>query len=85
MTTLSTVSDYKQELGALKPHDEVRYSEYVQDFLFLATCGHGYLVVPKDSEHAATAKKICEYGYKGQLAYYLEEDCELSEFLEKIK
>lgn len=78
---------FELELQDLKSHDEVQmtvsYPHY-KGFEKIITAGHGYLIVPTGSEHYAVAKKICEYGFKGKYALYLEEDCEATEFLEKI-
>ena len=77
------------ELQALLGHDydEVQYSRpssYDSTYTFIATAGHGFLAVPKGDTHYTLAKRICSYGYKGKLAIYLEEDCEMSKFLTAI-
>ena len=78
--------EFAKELAKLRPHDAPDHTEEIQGFTFLATPGHGFLVVPKDSPHASAAKEVCQgYGHIGKLAYYLEEDCQAGEFLEKIK
>ena len=85
------MNKYKNELqGILSLRgigDRVQYS--VIDTLtgceFIGTAGHGYLVVPKESAMAHIADKICNCGFKGKLAFYLEEDCEYIEFAEAIK
>jgi len=78
---------YTQELARLKPDDEIQYIERLEKYPldFIGTAGHGYLVVPKEHPLHAHAHKICQYGYKGTHAVYLEEDCEASEFLNLIK
>ena len=51
------------------------------------TPSHGYLVVPKveDCEELLSiADGICKYGYKTNKAIYLEEDCEMTEFIKKV-
>lgn len=80
------MNKYEQELAALKPHDGINHTRQYKEtpYQFIDTYGHGYLIVPKSDPHAALAESICEYGYKGNLAFYLEEDCELYEFLNKI-
>jgi len=40
--------------------------------------------VPKEDQFYNVAKSIVEYGFKGDLAIYLEEDCEIDEFINKI-
>ena len=78
---------YQKELQRLKPDDEVQhYGNYdrTKGYSFIGTAGHGYLVVPKSDKNASIAKSICDYGYEGKLAYYLEEDCEVGEFLSAI-
>ena len=78
-------SAYEKELMKLRGDEDVQYStEQHYGYPFIDTCGHGYLVVTKDDPNFNIAKKIVEYGYKGKLAFYLEEDCEAPEFLKKI-
>lgn len=82
------MNKYERELSALKPYDEVQFTEQLtgkaQEFQFITTAGHGYLVVPKDNTMADIAKRICKYGFVGELAYYLEEDSEASEFIKVL-
>jgi len=76
-----------QELQVLKPWDKVQsINEYgaLKGYNKIYTSGHGYLVVPINDKNAKLAKSICEYGFVGQKAIYLEEDCELGEFLNQI-
>ena len=78
-------SAYEKELMKLGGDEDVKYStEQHHGYPLIDTCGHGYLVVTKDDPNFNIAKKIVEYGYKGKLAFYLEEDCEAPEFLKKI-
>lgn len=78
---------YEKELQMLKSHDEVQGTEKCSrtglDFIY--TAGHGYLVVPKSDKNIVVAEKICDYGYIGKEAIYLEEDCEAPEFIEQTK
>jgi len=76
---------YQKELQRLKPEDEVQGTEDFKGYEFIGTAGHGYLVVPKEDKNYSIAQKIISYGYKGDLAVYLEEDCEAGEFLTAIK
>ena len=77
---------YQQELQALRPHDEIQTFKPVgRGYNFIGTASHGYLVVPRNDLFANVAAKICEYGYKGKLAYYLEEDGEMHEFMQAVK
>lgn len=78
------MTTYEQELQALKSYDEVQSTEIVRGYDFITTAGHGYLVVPKSDPNSRTASRICNYGFKGKLATYLEEDYEASEFLKKV-
>lgn len=78
------MNKYEKELQNLKSYDEVQFSEELKGFQFITTAGHGYLVVPKENEHYPKAEKICKYGFKGQYAVYLEEDCEALEFINFI-
>lgn len=76
--------NYEQELQRLKSWDEVQYTTRVKGYDFITTAGHGYLVVPKGNAYYWLASKIVSYGFKGRQAIYLEEDCEASEFLNKV-
>ena len=76
---------YEKELSQLKPSDEIQFtSERYSGYDFITTAGHGYLVVPRDDNNYQKALRICEYGFKGFNACYLEEDCEFPEFIEAI-
>lgn len=82
------MNKYIQEFKQLKPYDPVQFITAAiknKGYDFITTAGHGYLIVPKTNKNAEVAKNIIEYGYEGALAYYLEEDCEAPEFLNKIK
>ena len=81
---------YVREFESLKSYDEVQYIDFIDagdhKFEFLATAGHGYLIVPRDSKFIDVAKNICtKYGYNGNLAIYLEEDCEAPAFIKQVK
>lgn len=79
---------YERELQLLKTHDEVQCTKsctYNPKYNFIITAGHGYLIVPADDENFEFARGIAEYGYRGNLAIYLEEDCEAGQFLTQIK
>ena len=79
------MSIYEKELQELKPNDEIQFtSERISGYDFITTAGHGYLVVPKEDKNYLKALKICEYGFKGFNACYLEEDCEVGEFIQAI-
>jgi len=76
---------FEKELQQLKPWDEVQFTRSIgRGYDKITTSGHGYLVVPKTDIFASNAKAICEYGFIGKLAYYLEEDSELSKFCKSI-
>lgn len=76
---------YMKELQELKPWDEVQVMKPVgRGYNFIFTAGHGYLVVPKQDPYYSVALGIAEYGFKGQHAVYLEEDCEASKFKELL-
>lgn len=82
------MNKYEQELQILKSHDEVQsyyQPEYAKGYYKIDTAGHGYLVVPVGDKNFGLATRTYEYGYRGNLAVYLEEDCEMSAFLERIK
>ena len=80
-------TNFEIELQELKPHDTVQTTEKCRytghDFIY--TAGHGYLTVPKRSKYYAIALKLCEYGSKGKLAVYLEEDCEAPEICKDVE
>jgi len=80
------MTQYEQELADLKTHDEVQGTEVCRysGLPFIYTAGHGYLVVPKTRNSYNVAVKLCNYGYKGKLACYLEEDCEAPEYLKAL-
>ena len=79
------MNKYEKELQILKPQDEVQGVYEMDGYMFLSTGGHGYLVVPKEDKNYGLACRVYEYGYMGNLAVYLEEDCEAPEFLNKVK
>ena len=77
------------ELQELKPWDDVQCSRelnagLLRGYVFITTAGHGYLAVLRQDLHYTKALKICKYGFKGKLACYLEEDCEIGEFEKAI-
>jgi hypothetical protein len=80
------MTKYERELMGFRPDDEIHCSgvcEY-SGRSFISTAGHGYLVVPNHDEGFMIAAMMVEYGYRGKLAVYLEEDCEAPKFLEAI-
>lgn len=80
------MNQYQKELQTLKPNDEVQGVETLSNgYQFITTAGHGYLVVLNSDKNYQKAKSICQYGYIGNLAIYLEEDCEAPEFLNSLK
>lgn len=81
------MNEYQKELQALKPQDEIQGCREIveaEGYIFITTASHGYLVVPKSDKNAPLAKKICNYGFEGDLAFYLEEDYETGEFIHAI-
>lgn len=81
---MRTTTKYEAELQRLKSWDEVQFTSSLYGFDFIETAGHGYLVVPRDNPMFYLAKDICKYGFSGQHAVYLEEDCEAGQFLKSI-
>ena len=76
---------FEQEFKTLKPYDPIQSGIITtKGYTFFFTAGHGYLVVPKTDKNAHIAKRICKYGFIGNLAYYLEEDCEAGNFITAI-
>ena len=64
---------------------KVQYTEPIgRGYSKIHTAGHGYLVVLKTDVYASVARGICSIYSTGVLAYYLEEDCEASEFIDLI-
>jgi len=81
------MTKYERELQDLKPHDEVQGTQVIdttKGYAFITTAGHGYLVVPVEDKNAYIASAICQFGFVGALAYYLEEDKEAGQFLQSI-
>ena len=80
------MNNFEKEFQALKPWDEVQCSKQIGlGYTFIITAGHGYLVVPKNDLFASIAENILAGGgFIGKLAYYLEEDCEATEFKDAI-
>ncbi len=85
---VNTQTIYEKELQSIKTWDEIQGSEAVHckanSYQFITTAGHGYLVVPMDDKYIRTAKDIVAYGFVGEHAVYLEEDCEMPEFLKDV-
>lgn len=84
------MNKYTREFSTLKPHDPAQFTEELSGgaYEFIVTAGHGYLIVPKGDEYATLASSIKEasaYSYEGELAWYLEEDCDASQFLKRRK
>jgi hypothetical protein len=78
---------YEKELQTLKAHDEVQMTvTYPRDMGYsrILTAGHGYLIVPKGDKRYRDAVALREYGYIGDRAVYLEEDCEAPAFIQKV-
>lgn len=75
------MTKYEKELAALKPWDGINGTHDVKGFDFIDTYGHGYLVVPKNHPRYKEAEGLCKHGFSGDMAVYLEEDCELPAFL----
>ena len=78
------MDEYQDELQALRPDDEIQGYEYIKGYEFITTAGHGYLVVPRGDKLFGEALKIVNYGYRGQLAIYLEEDVEAGQLLSLV-
>ena len=78
------MNKYQRELQKMRPQDEIQSTQDFKGYDFIGTAGHGYLVIPKEDKNYPVAQKIVNYGYKGDLAIYLEEDCEVGEFINLI-
>lgn len=71
-----------QELKSLKPHDGINGVKTLSNgYQFIDTYGHGYLFVPRNDKHYQEAESLCQYGYRGALGVYLEEDSEAPAFV----
>ena len=81
------MNKYQKELQILKPWDDVEGQciEVRNGYDRIYTAGHSYLCIPKADKNYFIAHKICKYGFKGELACYLEEDCEIQEFEKAVK
>jgi hypothetical protein len=80
------MTKYENDLQELRPDDEIQFTRSREEgYDKITTAGHGYLVVPFIDKNCMVASKICEYGYCGKLAFYLEEDSEMWKFLDCIK
>jgi hypothetical protein len=81
------MNKYMQEFNRLKPYDKCQYSAVIEPgYEFITTAGHGYLVVPMDDKNIDKAIKAdTGYGFIGKLARYLEEDCEVSNFINLLE
>ena len=79
------MNKYQKELSAFRPHDEIQsFGPVGMGYNFIGTAGHGYLVVPVTDPFHPIAMSICEFGYIGQNAVYLEEDCEYPKFRKMV-
>ena len=82
-------TEYELELQTLKSWDSVQdTAPYRNGYDKIYTAGHGYLLVPKGDKNYKKARLVLAgsgYGFKGRLAIYLEEDCEIGDFFEAIK
>jgi len=83
------MTKFEKELQELRPEDEIQTTSPTKDnqgreWDFITTAGHGYLVVPTTSSYYCLAKTICKYGYQGDQAIYLEEDCEIKDFFDRL-
>jgi len=81
---------YEKELQGFRPDDEIQFTKKaynLPEYNFVETAQHGYLIVPLDDKNADVADEILAnsgFGYKGDYAYYLEEDCEYQDFKKAI-
>ena len=76
---------YQKELQQLKPWDEIQDMQPDKEgYNFIYTAGHGYLCIPKNDKNYNIAYKLVKFGFRGDLACYLEEDCEAPAFLKAI-
>jgi len=71
-------------LGAkTEPPDLSNNKMVIKPYLFIETSRHGYLRVPRlELDQLGIRKKITEFSYQDNLYAYLEEDCDLTIFIE---
>lgn len=63
------------------------YPESNYTYPRITTAGHGYMVIDRSEitpEFDKILGDICQYGFVGKLAYYMEEDCEEPQTLDAI-
>ena len=80
------MNKYQKELQELKPWDKVQtfsFHDIDKGYPFIETAGHGYLVVQKNDKYKELAKKHATF--TGEYAFYLEEDCDRTKFLEFLE
>jgi hypothetical protein len=79
---------YSLEFKNLKPSDSIQYIDTIvfnfRNYDFIATASHGYMVIPSDDKYYNIAEKCSKYSYRGKLAIYLEEDCDMTYFMRKV-
>lgn len=77
------MTNYEKELQTLKFWDDIQTTRYIgRGYHKIDTAGHGYLIVPKRDLFANIAKEFATF--TGKLAYYLEEDCDMPAFINKL-
>jgi len=77
----------KKELQNLKTWDTVDYTNFPQSYKGypkINTYGHGYLAIYKTDKNAHIVENNNLATFTGDLAYYLEEDCDATKFLALI-
>ena len=75
----------QKELQALKPWDKVEnttWPDNYQGYPKINKAGHGYLAVYRNDMNAKTAENRATFF--GEKAFYLEEDCDATAFLDAI-
>lgn len=82
-------SMYEKELASLKSWDSIdhMYEDRNNGWLkWIVTASHGYLVVPKLELRRRGLQNpiVSKYSYEGNLAFYLEEDCDAYKFLDEL-
>ncbi len=76
---------YERDFQHLKDWDEVQatLTNHSLGLDKIVTAGHGYYIVPKRHADYSIAKTIA--GFIGEHAAYLEEDCEITDFLNQVE
>ena len=78
------MTKYKNELTKLKQNiPNLDYFDY-KNYKKITIEGESYLVIPKEDKNYNLAVSMCDFGYIGKLAVYLEIEYSAIKFLNSI-